>query len=135
MISLIKERLSKTDSEKKMFLVELLQCQWLEKAIVSQGKVLLGCLNEIIKVEPLLKKAQDDLDFAGGAWEASLNHYAAGGNCYVTTQQVDESVYVVAQDDFSVARYTLDEWAGLDDQPDPPLIECDDAQQIGRAHV
>jgi hypothetical protein len=76
-----------------------------------------------------VQASKELLDFAGGSWDASLNHYAVGGNCHVTTQQIDENVFVVGQDGFSVARYTLDEWAGIDDQPDPPVIECDDAQQ------
>jgi hypothetical protein len=65
---------------------------------------------------------------AGGAFEASLNHFDTGGGCLVTTQQVDEWVYVVGQDAFDVARYSLAEWLGeVDQNPDPPLIECDDA--------
>jgi hypothetical protein len=45
----------------------------------------------------------------------------------VATQQVDEWVYVVGQNDFNVARYTLAEWVGEAEQADPPYIECDDA--------
>jgi hypothetical protein len=66
--------------------------------------------------------------FAGGAWDASLNLYSTGGNCLVTTQQVDEWVHVIGQDTFNIARYTLAEWIGEEDQADPPFIECDDAQ-------
>ena len=69
------------------------------------------------------------VEFAGGAWEASLNHYDTGGGCMVTTQQVDEFVYVVGQDDFTVSRHLLQEWIGEVDSPEPsPTIECDDAR-------
>lgn len=46
----------------------------------------------------------------------------------VTTQQVDEYVYVVGQDSFEVARYELAGWLGDVDQPDQPMIECFDAE-------
>lgn len=64
---------------------------------------------------------------AGGASRASLNHFDTGGGCTVTTQQVDEHVYVVGQDDFAVARYDLAGWFNEVDQPEPPMIECLDA--------
>lgn len=64
----------------------------------------------------------------GGPWEASLNHYDAGGGCMVATQQVDEWVYVVGQDDFLVARYTLEEWLGDSKQTEAPGIDCLDAE-------
>lgn len=69
------------------------------------------------------------LKHAGGAWDASLNHFDTGGGCMVTTQQVDEWVYVVGQDDFGVGRYTLDEWLGKTDQTEPQFIEADDPEQ------
>jgi len=69
------------------------------------------------------------LDHAGGAWNASLNFYNTGGNCMVTTQQVDEWVYVVGQDDFSVGRYSLAEWLGQEAPSEAPMMECDDAEQ------
>lgn len=69
------------------------------------------------------------LSHAGGAWDASLNHYSTGGNCLVTTQQIDEDVYVVGQDEYAVAKYTLASWLGDEDQSDPPFIECDNAEQ------
>lgn len=69
------------------------------------------------------------LQHAGGTWDASLNNYITGGNCMVTTQQIDDTVYVVGQDTFDVAKYSLAEWLGEDDQPDPPFIEADDAVQ------
>lgn len=69
------------------------------------------------------------LKHAGGAWDASLNHYNTGGGCMVTTQQVDETVYVIGQDDFLVGRYTLDEWAGVDGPDEVPMIECADAAE------
>lgn len=76
-----------------------------------------------------MQASEKVLEHAGGALDASLNHYNTGGNCMVTTQQVDEWVYVVGQDDFSVCRYTLDEWTGLGSQDDVPMIECDDEVQ------
>ncbi|QBR93748.1 hypothetical protein [Nocardioides euryhalodurans] len=76
-----------------------------------------------------MQASKELLDHAGGAWDASLNHYSTGGNCMATTQQIDEAVYVVGQDDFNVAKNTLDEWAGIEDQPNPPFMECDDAVQ------
>lgn len=69
------------------------------------------------------------IEHAGGAWDASLNHFDSGGGCMVTTQQVDEWVYVVGQDDFAVGRYTLGEWTGDEPQSEVPLMECDDAEQ------
>lgn len=56
-----------------------------------------------------------------------LNFLDSGGRCYVTVQQVDDVVYVVGQDSFSVARYDLSGWLGDIDQADPPMIECVDA--------
>lgn len=74
------------------------------------------------------------LDVAGGAWLASLNHYGTGGNCMVTTLQIDKHVFVVGQDDFNIARYTLAEWLGQADQdPEPPLIECNTADEAWEA--
>lgn len=70
------------------------------------------------------------LDIAGGAWAASLNHYGAGGNCMVTTMQIDESVYVVGQDDFDIAKYLMEEWLGESDgDTEPEIIQCEDAEQ------
>lgn len=66
------------------------------------------------------------LQHSGGAWDASLNHYSVGRNCMVTTQQVDEWVYVVGQDDFSIGRYSLSEWTGEAEHGDVSMIECDD---------
>lgn len=76
-----------------------------------------------------MQASEDLLNHAGGAWDASLNHYSTGGNCLVTTQQIDEDVYVVAQDDYAVAKYTLASWLGEEGQSDPPFIECDNAEQ------
>jgi len=67
------------------------------------------------------------VELAGGAYVASLNHFDTGGGCMVTTQQIDDVVFVVGQDDFRVARYSLAEWLGEEDQADPPFIEADDA--------
>jgi hypothetical protein len=70
------------------------------------------------------------LELGGGAYECSMNHYSVGGNNFVTTLQVDEWIYVVGQDDFSVARYSLNQWLGREQQAsDPQVIECDDAVQ------
>lgn len=66
--------------------------------------------------------------FAGGAQAASLNLFDSGGGCMIATQQVDDSVYVVGQDSFAVAKYTLDGWLDEVDQPDPPMIDCFDAE-------
>lgn len=76
-----------------------------------------------------MQASQAVLEYAGGAWDASLNHYDTGGGCMVTTMQVDELVYVVGQDDFSLARYSLSEWIGDAEQGEPPLMDCDDAEQ------
>lgn len=78
--------------------------------------------------EDSMQPSEEVLALAGGAWEASLNHYDTGGGCMVTTQQVDEVVFVVGQDDYAVARYSLDGWTGVVDQPDPPTIDCVDAE-------
>jgi hypothetical protein len=76
-----------------------------------------------------MQASEEVLEVAGGTWGASLNHYGTGGNCMVTTQQVDDSVYVVGQDDYRVARYTVAEWVGEEDQDDPPLVECGTARE------
>lgn len=76
-----------------------------------------------------MQASEEVLKHAGGAWDGSLNFYDTGGGCMVTTQQVDEWVYVVGQDDFRVGRYSLAEWLGKEDQSDAPLMECDDAEQ------
>lgn len=68
------------------------------------------------------------IERAGDAWTASLNHFDSGGGCMVTTQQIDEHVYVVGQETFAVARYDLAGWLNEVDQPDPPMIECFDAE-------
>lgn len=75
-----------------------------------------------------MQASEQVLETAGGAWNASLNHYDTGGGCMVTTQQVDEWVYVVGQDDFAIMKHTLAGWLGEDAQEvEPPTIECDDA--------
>lgn len=74
----------------------------------------------------MMQASESVVAVAGGAWDASLNLYSTGGNCLVATQQVDEWVYVVGQDTFNIARYSLTEWIGEEEQQDPPFIECDD---------
>src|SRR5262245_33518921 len=69
-------------------------------------------LEEVRRVQT----SQEVVAFAGGSSSALLNHYGTGGNTMVTTQQVDEWVFVVGQDDFNVARYTLAEWLGESEQ-------------------
>lgn len=71
--------------------------------------------------------SEDVVAAAGGAWHASLNHFDTGGGCMVATQQVDEHVYVVDQEGFAVARYDLAGWLNKVDQPEPPMIDCFDA--------
>lgn len=68
------------------------------------------------------------VDMAGGAGTASLNFFDTGGGCMVVTQQVDEYVYVVGQHSYTVARYDLAGWLNEVDQPEPPIIECFDAE-------
>ena len=75
-----------------------------------------------------IQAAAEIIALVGGTWDASLNHYDTGGGCMATTQQVDEWVFVVAQDDFLVGRHTLDEWLGESAQTDVPLIDCLDAE-------
>lgn len=69
------------------------------------------------------------VDLAGGAYRGSLNFYNAGGGCMVATVQIDETVYVVGQDDFSIGRYSLDEWAGVDGVEEVPLIPAADKKE------
>lgn len=76
-----------------------------------------------------MQASEQVLVHAGGAWDASLNHYDTGGGCMVTTQQVDAWVFVVGQDGFAVGRYALEEWLGEADQQEPQFIEADDATQ------
>lgn len=59
-----------------------------------------------------MQASEEVLALAGGAWDASLNCYGTGGNCMVTTEQIDDHVYVVGQDSCDIAKYTLDEWLG-----------------------
>jgi hypothetical protein len=75
-----------------------------------------------------LLASEEVLAVAGGRWAACLNHYDTGGGCMVISQQVDECVYVVGQDDFLVGRYRLDEWLGDSDQTEVALIDCLDAE-------
>lgn len=75
-----------------------------------------------------MQASEEVLQHAGGAWDASLNHFDTGGGCMVTTQQIDEWVYVVGQDDFRVARYSLADWIG-GVQNDPQCMDAADAVQ------
>ena len=75
-----------------------------------------------------MQASQAVVTAAGGAWMASLNHFDSGGGCMVTTVQIDQHVYVVGQDDFAVAHYSLAGWLGEVDQADPPVIDCEDAE-------
>lgn len=76
-----------------------------------------------------MQASEEVVTHAGGPWDASLNFYNSGGNCMVATQQIDQWVYVVGQDDFDVARYTLGEWLGeAARDPDPQVIECNTAE-------
>lgn len=75
-----------------------------------------------------MQPSEEVVQTAGGAWTASLNHFDTGGGCMVTTQQVDDHVYVVGQETFEVARYDLAGWLNEVDQPEPPMIECFDAE-------
>lgn len=67
------------------------------------------------------------VEAAGGAWSASLNYYDAGGGGFVVTQQVDEHVYVIGEQDFGVAHYDLTGWLNKVGQPNSSTIECSDA--------
>jgi hypothetical protein len=67
--------------------------------------------------------------FALAGRTGCLNLRDSGGGCLVTTLQVDESVYVVGQDDYSVGKYSLVEWRGDTEQTEVPLIEADTAVQ------
>lgn len=75
-----------------------------------------------------MQPSEEVARFAGGAEAASLNLFDTGGGCMVTTQQVDEYVYVVGQVSFEIARYDLTGWLNEIDQPEPPSIECFDAE-------
>jgi hypothetical protein len=75
-----------------------------------------------------MQASEQLLEIAGGAWDASLNHYDAGGGFLVTTQQIDEWVYVVGQDGYAISKHALAEWVGEDEQTaEPPIVDCDDA--------
>jgi len=66
------------------------------------------------------------VDFAGGAWNASLNLYTTGRNRKVVTHQIDEWVYAVCQDSVNITRFSLNEWIGEAELADPPFFDCDD---------
>lgn len=68
------------------------------------------------------------LQVAGGAYEASLNHFESPTLGMVTTIQIDEFVYVVASEAFDVTRFTLAQWSS-GNTSDGQVIECDTAQQ------
>lgn len=74
-----------------------------------------------------MNASKDLVQFAGGAWEASINHFDSGDRGAVTTLQVDEHVYVVGSDGFDIAHYSLAGWLGEVEQAAPPAITCDDA--------
>jgi hypothetical protein len=77
-----------------------------------------------------MQASQALVEYAGGAWDASLNYYSTGEHGMVTTVQVDEWVYVVGRDGFAVSRYALDEWLIRADQDiRPQTIEADTAEQ------
>ncbi|TGN64235.1 DUF3846 domain-containing protein [Nocardioides eburneiflavus] len=81
-----------------------------------------------VGVAVIAQASQEVLLTAGGAWNASLNHERAGGNCMVTTQQIDETVYVVGQDDFVIGAYSTASWLGEVDE-EAGLIETENARQ------
>lgn len=83
-------------------------------------------------VEIHAQASQEVLLAAGGAEANHLSHWNSGGGCMVTTQQVDATVYVVGQDDFTVGVYTTEAWLGEADD-EPGLIEAEDASAAWKA--
>lgn len=75
-----------------------------------------------------IQASKEVVEAAGGPWAASLNLYDTGDGRVVVTQQVDQYVYVVGQEDFTVTRHGLDAWLGGADQPEPQVIDCFDAE-------
>lgn len=69
------------------------------------------------------------VELAGGTDAAAINLEDTGGGCMAATLQLDEWVYVVGQDDYSVGRYSLAKWLGEIEQTEAPFIEADDAVQ------
>lgn len=84
--------------------------------------------DQATKAEDPVQPSEELVQVAGGAWTASLNFFDSGGGCMVATQQVDEHVYVVGEESFEIARYDLAGWLNEVDQPEPPRIECFDAE-------
>lgn len=69
-----------------------------------------------LNVALLGQASQEVFIAAGGTHGSPLSHSNAGGGCMVTTLQVDDAVYAVGQDDFTVCRYTVATWLGEDDE-------------------
>lgn len=69
--------------------------------------------------------------FALAASEAndSLSLTDTGGGCLAATLTLDDRVFVVGQDDYYVAEYSIDEWHGVDGVEDPPLRLARDARE------
>lgn len=80
-----------------------------------------------VGVEVTAQASQEVVIVAGGSWAASLMHSNTGGGCMVTTQQIDDRVYVVGQDDFTVAAYSSPGWLG-EAEEEPELIEAESAR-------
>ncbi|MCP3420351.1 hypothetical protein [Nocardioides pinisoli] len=76
-----------------------------------------------------MQASEEVVAAAGGdAYAAALNHFNTGGNCMVTTVQLDGRVFVVGQDDHSVLEYTLSCWNELDcEEGEPVEHHCHDA--------
>lgn len=72
--------------------------------------------------------SEEVLALAGGRWKGGLNHYLHWGRRLVTTVQVDEAIWVVDQDDYSISRHALEEWvSGSDRSAGRTVTKCPDA--------
>lgn len=53
-----------------------------------------------------------------------------GGGCLAATLAIDDRVYVVGQDDFSIGEYSIHEWHGLVERvEDPRMLPAQDARE------
>lgn len=73
--------------------------------------------------------SQEVVALAASEDNESLTLTNTGGGCMAATLTVDDRVFVVGQDDYSVAEYSIDEWHGIDGIEDPPIRLARDSRE------
>lgn len=82
-------------------------------------------------VEVVARSSQEVLIVAGGTCEGSIEHYNAGGGCMVTTLQLDDQMFVIGQDDFTIVKMTVDDWCGEDSSENFEEFQVEGARTPG----